>query len=226
MVPIMESSASQNQQLSLPPPVLVVPHSPLSGPVHDVVCRDEWRYNVEDLCAGSSPRVEDGSMGRAGEGVLSVRGEAVGHDALLGLGRSAWMVSDGVSALILPSTLPKVGSRSLSPSALRICLGLSQGLGPGLSSGFLVTQVGLLTNLTPATDVPVTQRSAQICQNPYIFVCQAAGASFQSRELPQHRKKNRASNPDTVECCGLTCCTCRGGHRRRRHCEVFEWVSS
>lgn len=89
MVPVTKPSASQAQQRNPSSRILAVQHSPVNGPVHDVVGGDEWRYDVEDLCAGSSPRVEDGCVGCAGERVLSVGGKAVGDDALLGLNRGA-----------------------------------------------------------------------------------------------------------------------------------------
>lgn len=89
---------------------LLVQHSPLNSPVHDVVRGDEWRHDVEDLCAGSSPRVEDGCVGCAGEGVLSVGGEAVGDDALLGLSRGACETDDVVSMPAVLSVVPKCDS--------------------------------------------------------------------------------------------------------------------
>lgn len=73
-------------------------HSPLDSPVHDVVSGDEWGDDVEDLCAGSSPCVEDGGVGGAGEGVLSVGGQTVGHDALLLLDLGSCWVASLVSA--------------------------------------------------------------------------------------------------------------------------------
>lgn len=97
MVPVVDSSALHIERRSPPFPLFAVPHSPVNSPVHDVVCGDEWRHDVENLCAGPSPRVENGSVGCAGERVLSVRGEAVGDDALLALGCGAWMTSDLVS---------------------------------------------------------------------------------------------------------------------------------
>lgn len=56
---------------------------PLNRPLHSVVEGDKWRSPVEDLAAESSPRVEDGSMGRASKGVLSVRAQSVADDAPL-----------------------------------------------------------------------------------------------------------------------------------------------
>lgn len=46
---------------------------PLARPAEDVVEEDHGRGPVEDLVAESPPRVEDSSVGTAGEGVLSVR---------------------------------------------------------------------------------------------------------------------------------------------------------
>ena len=51
--------------------------------MHEVVASNEWRRNVENLGAESPPRVEDGIVSRAGEGVLPVGAEAVGDDTLL-----------------------------------------------------------------------------------------------------------------------------------------------
>lgn len=81
-------------------PPFAIQHSPLNRPVHDIVCGDEWRDNVENLCTSPSPRVEDGCVGCAGEGVLSVWGEAIGNNALLGLGRGACEAGDGVSTSV------------------------------------------------------------------------------------------------------------------------------
>lgn len=56
---------------------------PLDGPVHDVVEKDHGGSDVEDLAAESAPAVEDGGVGGAGQGVLSVGAQAVGDDAAL-----------------------------------------------------------------------------------------------------------------------------------------------
>ena len=56
---------------------------PLDGPVHGVVEEDHGGSDVEDLAAESAPAVEDGGVGGAGQGVLSVGAQAVGDDAAL-----------------------------------------------------------------------------------------------------------------------------------------------
>ena len=113
MVPAAKSSASQHLQRSPSSCPCAVPHSPVNSPVHDVVCGDEWRYNVEDLCAGSSPRVEDGRVGCTGEWVLAVRGETVGDDALLGLSRGACVTDVAVSTQAVSSIVQKWYSKSI-----------------------------------------------------------------------------------------------------------------
>lgn len=56
---------------------------PLSGPVHQVVASQHGREPVEDLSLCAAEGVEDGIMGSAGKGVLTVSGNAVVDDALL-----------------------------------------------------------------------------------------------------------------------------------------------
>ena len=55
----------------------------MNCPIHDVVCGDERRRDVEYLSGEAPPCVEDGVVDRAGEGVLTVRADTVGNDALL-----------------------------------------------------------------------------------------------------------------------------------------------
>lgn len=55
----------------------------MNGPLHGVVHGNKGRGNVKDLPAESSPDVEDGSVGSAGHGVLTVGAETVGDNALL-----------------------------------------------------------------------------------------------------------------------------------------------
>lgn len=101
MVPVAKLSASQDHQRCRSPCLFLIQNSPVNSPVHDVVCGNEWRNNVENLCASSSPRVEDGCVGCAGKGVLSVGSEAVGDNALLGLSRGACVTNDAVSKLVV-----------------------------------------------------------------------------------------------------------------------------
>ena len=56
---------------------------PLNSPVENVVAGNGGRSPVEDLAAETSPGVEDGVVESTGEGVLAVRGNTVGDDALL-----------------------------------------------------------------------------------------------------------------------------------------------
>ena len=56
---------------------------PLGRPVHDVVAGQQGRQDVENLSRGPPPRVEDGVVRGAAEGVLSVARQAEGDDALL-----------------------------------------------------------------------------------------------------------------------------------------------
>ncbi len=56
---------------------------PVNGPVHDVVAGNERGSPVENLGAEAPPGVEDGVVGRAGQGELAVRGDAIRDDALL-----------------------------------------------------------------------------------------------------------------------------------------------
>lgn len=56
---------------------------PVGGPVHDVPAGDQGRKKVENLGAEAAPGVEDGVVGGTGEGVLAVRGDAVGDDTSL-----------------------------------------------------------------------------------------------------------------------------------------------
>ena len=59
---------------------------PLFCPVYDVVTGDHRRQPVQDLAAEAPPGVEDGVVARAGEGVLTVRAQAIVDDAALRLG--------------------------------------------------------------------------------------------------------------------------------------------
>jgi len=58
---------------------------PLVRPVKDEVSGNKRRSPEEDLAIESPPDVEDGVVGSVGQGVLSVGGETVGNDTLLGL---------------------------------------------------------------------------------------------------------------------------------------------
>lgn len=55
----------------------------MGSPVHDVPAGDQGRKEVEDLVAEAAPGIEDGVVGGAGEGVLTVGGDAVGDDSSL-----------------------------------------------------------------------------------------------------------------------------------------------
>ena len=57
--------------------------APVDGPVHDVVTGQHGREPEEDLALGSAEGVEDGGVGGAGPGVLSVGGQTVGDDTSL-----------------------------------------------------------------------------------------------------------------------------------------------
>lgn len=60
----------------------------LNGPLHGLVCDEQRNAEVEDLTAGTAEGVEDSGVESSGKRVLTVLGEAVVDDALLG-GR-AW----------------------------------------------------------------------------------------------------------------------------------------
>lgn len=68
-------------------------HSLLLSPLHDLVSDDERDAPVEDLVAGAAEGVEDGGVEGTGKGVLTVLGETVVDNALLGKG--AWEESAG-----------------------------------------------------------------------------------------------------------------------------------
>jgi hypothetical protein len=59
--------------------------APLSSPVHSIVRNQDRRQPVADLVTCAAESVEDGIACGAGERTLSVRGQGVGGDALLGL---------------------------------------------------------------------------------------------------------------------------------------------
>lgn len=56
---------------------------PLSGPVQQVVASQHRGEPVEDLRLGAAEGVEDGIVGSAGKGVLTVSGDTEVDDALL-----------------------------------------------------------------------------------------------------------------------------------------------
>ena len=56
----------------------------LNGPLHGLVCDEQGNTPVEDLATGAAEGVEDGSVKGSGERVLTVLGEAVVDNALLG----------------------------------------------------------------------------------------------------------------------------------------------
>lgn len=202
-----------------PPRLFLAQDSPLSSPVHDVVCGNEWRDDVEDLCAGPSPRVEDGCVGCAGEGVLSVGGEAVGDDALLGLSRGACETDDAVSKPVVFSIVPRRCSRSFSPPDACFRSGLRARCTLACRRGS--ASVGLATHQAGPSHRCTYGKVDQHSPRRFTVVLESTN---RGRELPKNRKKSRASHLDTMTCCRLTCCTCREGHRRRR-CEESESVS-
>jgi hypothetical protein len=61
-------------------------YSLLLSPLHDLVSDDERDAPVEDLVAGAAESVEDGGVEGTGQRVLTVLGEAVVDNALLGKG--------------------------------------------------------------------------------------------------------------------------------------------
>jgi hypothetical protein len=61
-------------------------HSLLLSPLHDLVSDDEGNAPVKDLVTGTAEGVEDGGVEGTGEGVLTVLGETVVDNALLGKG--------------------------------------------------------------------------------------------------------------------------------------------
>lgn len=58
----------------------------MDGPFHQVVTANGDGQPVEDLGLGAAEGVEDGVVGCAGEGVLTVGGDTPLHDALLLVG--------------------------------------------------------------------------------------------------------------------------------------------
>jgi hypothetical protein len=61
-------------------------YSLLLSPLHDLVSDDERDAPVEDLVAGAAEGVEDSGVESTGQRVLTVLGEAVVDNALLGKG--------------------------------------------------------------------------------------------------------------------------------------------
>jgi hypothetical protein len=59
-------------------------NSLLNGPLHGLVCDEQGNAPVEDLAAGAAEGVEDGGVEGSGKRVLTVLGEAVVDNALLG----------------------------------------------------------------------------------------------------------------------------------------------
>lgn len=53
------------------------PYVPLDSPVHGNIGDDQWRSEIENLVAESSPGVEDGIMECASERTLSIGAEAI-----------------------------------------------------------------------------------------------------------------------------------------------------
>ena len=70
------------------------PCIPLFGPFDGIVAKNHRRQEVKDLASEPPPRVENSVVAGPGKGVLPVRGDAVGDDALLLLGVRAWGRSD------------------------------------------------------------------------------------------------------------------------------------
>jgi hypothetical protein len=56
----------------------------LNGPLHGLVCDEHGNGPVEDLATGAAEGVEDGGVKSSGKRVLTVLGEAVVDNALLG----------------------------------------------------------------------------------------------------------------------------------------------
>lgn len=56
------------------------------SPVHGQVCNGERRHPIQRLCSEPSPCIENSCICGASEWPLSVRGDGIGHDALLSLG--------------------------------------------------------------------------------------------------------------------------------------------
>lgn len=211
----------QHRKTSASSRLFLAQDSPLNSPVHDVVCGNEWRDDVENLCAGPSPRVEDGCVACAGEGVLSVGGEAVSDDALLGLSRGACETDDAVSTPVVLSVVPRRCSRSFSPPDACFRSGLCARC--TLACRRSSASVGLATHQADPSHRCTCGKVDQHSPRKSIVVLESTNGG---RELPKNRKKSRASCLDTMTCCRLTCCTCREGHRRRRRCEESESVSS
>ena len=59
-------------------------HSLLNGPLHGLVCDEQGNAPVEDLATGAAESVENRSVESSGKRVLTVLGEAVVDNALLG----------------------------------------------------------------------------------------------------------------------------------------------
>jgi len=59
-------------------------HSLLNGPLHGLVCDEHGDSPVKDLATGAAECVEDGGVEGSGKRVLTVLGEAVVDNALLG----------------------------------------------------------------------------------------------------------------------------------------------
>lgn len=59
-------------------------HSLLNGPLHGLVRDEHGNGPVENLAAGTTESVEDSGVKSSGERVLTVLGEAVVDNALLG----------------------------------------------------------------------------------------------------------------------------------------------
>lgn len=211
MVPIAKLSASRAQQPSPSSRFFAAQHSPVNSPVHNVVGGDEWRYDVEDLCAGSSPRVEDGCVGCAGEGVLSVGGEAVGDDALLGLNRGACL-------RIMPS-VRRSCFQSLRNVIRRASCRPMTASAPWFARVARWSVVGIAHSVGSATH-QVHPNHRCTCRKSISTVPGDLSSYSEStsggRGSPKSREKSRASHLDPMTCRQLTCCACREGHRRRR----------
>lgn len=56
----------------------------LNGPLHGLICDEHGDSPVEDLATGAAESVEDSGVKGSGKRVLTVLGEAVVDNALLG----------------------------------------------------------------------------------------------------------------------------------------------
>jgi hypothetical protein len=56
---------------------------PLDGPLHGTVCDDEWGDDVKNLCAETSPCVEECGVEGSGKWALGVCAQAVVDDTSL-----------------------------------------------------------------------------------------------------------------------------------------------